>query len=156
MYTLKRTQRLPISIDEAWKFFSSPSNLQEITPADMGFDIISEVPAEMYEGLFIHYKVSPLLGIKLNWTTEITHIRDRQFFVDEQRVGPYKIWHHEHHFEEIDGGVEMTDIVSYQLPMGILGRMMHPIIVKNRLHQIFDYRFEIIEKKFGTVKPEGK
>lgn len=156
MYTLKRTQRLPISIDEAWKFFSSPSNLQEITPEDMGFDIISEVPKEMYEGLFIHYKVSPLLGIKLNWTTEITHIRDRQFFVDEQRVGPYKIWHHEHHFEEIDGGVEMTDIVSYQLPMGVLGRMMHPLIVKNRLNQIFDYRFEIIEKKFGTVKPEAK
>ncbi|KAB2814422.1 SRPBCC family protein [Phaeocystidibacter luteus] len=156
MYTLKRTQRLPISIDEAWKFFSSPSNLQEITPEDMGFDIISEVPKEMYEGLFIHYKVSPLLGIKLNWTTEITHIRDRQFFVDEQRVGPYKIWHHEHHFKEIDGGVEMTDIVSYQLPMGVLGRMMHPLIVKNRLNQIFDYRFEIIEKKFGTVKPEAK
>ena len=149
MYTLKRVQKLPISLDEAWKFFSSPANLQEITPEDMGFDIISEVPVEMYEGLFIHYKVSPLFGIKLDWTTEITHIRDREFFVDEQRVGPYSIWHHEHHFKEIEGGVEMTDIVSYQLPLGFLGRMMHPIMVKGRLNNIFDYRFQIVEEKFG-------
>ncbi len=149
MYTLKRVQKLPISLDEAWKFFSSPANLQEITPEDMGFDIISEVPVEMYEGLFIHYKVSPLFGIKLDWTTEITHIRDREFFVDEQRVGPYSIWHHEHHFKEIEGGVEMTDIVSYQLPLGFLGKMMHPIMVKGRLNNIFDYRFQIVEEKFG-------
>lgn len=149
MYTLKRVQKLPISLDEAWKFFSSPANLQEITPEDMGFDIISEVPVEMYEGLFIHYKVSPLFGIKLDWTTEITHIRDREFFVDEQRVGPYSIWHHEHHFKEIEGGVEMMDIVSYQLPLGFLGKMMHPIMVKGRLNNIFDYRFQIVEEKFG-------
>ncbi len=152
MYTLKRVQKLPISLDEAWKFFSSPSNLEEITPEDMGFNIISEVPNEMYEGLFIHYKVSPLFGIKLPWTTEITHIRDRSFFVDEQRVGPYKIWHHEHHFKKVEGGVEMIDIVSYQLPFGIIGKMAHPILVKKRLNDIFDYRYRIVEEKFGSLQ----
>ncbi|NVK03260.1 MAG: SRPBCC family protein [Flavobacteriia bacterium] len=154
MYTLKRTQRIPMSLEEAWKFFSAPANLQKITPKDLGFQILSEVPDEMYEGLFIHYKVSPLFGIKMNWTTEITHVRDKEFFVDEQRVGPYKIWHHEHHFVEIPGGVEMTDIVSYQLPLGILGRIVHPILVKSRLENIFEHRFKTVEEKFGKYEKE--
>jgi len=98
MYTLERTQRLPISVEEAWKFFQSPENLAAITPDYMGFNILSETPDEMYPGLFIHYKVSPLLGIKMHWTTEITHVEAPTYFVDDQRVGPYSIWHHEHHF----------------------------------------------------------
>jgi ligand-binding SRPBCC domain-containing protein len=102
----------------------------------------------MYPGLFISYKVSPLLGIKLNWTTEITHVSKPTYFVDEQRVGPYAIWHHEHHFIEKDGGVEMTDIVSYKVPFGILGRMMHPIVVAPKLKEIFDYRFKKVDELF--------
>jgi len=109
MHTLERTQRLPISVEEAWKFFQSPENLAAITPDYMGFNILSETPAKMYPGLFIHYKVSPLLGIKMRWTTEITHVEAPSYFVDEQRVGPYSIWHHEHHFKAIEGGVEMLD-----------------------------------------------
>ncbi|MDP4877570.1 MAG: SRPBCC family protein, partial [Schleiferiaceae bacterium] len=113
MYTLERTQRLPISIEEAWKFFQSPENLAVISPDSLGFNILSETPDEMYPGLFIHYKVSPLFGIKMHWTTEITHVEAPTYFVDDQRVGPYSIWHHEHHFKAIEGGVEMLDRVNY-------------------------------------------
>ena len=114
MYTLERTQRLPISVEEAWKFFQSPENLAAITPDYMGFNILSETPDEMYPGLFIHYKVSPLLGIKMHWTTEITHVEAPTYFVDDQRVGPYSIWHHEHHFKAIEGGVEMLGRAPHQ------------------------------------------
>ena len=104
----------------------------------------------MYPGLFIDYKVSPLLGIKMNWTTEITHVDGPHYFVDEQRVGPYSIWHHEHHFKAIPGGVEMLDRVSYKIPLGILGKLAHPIIVRPKLEEIFDYRFKKVEELFGT------
>lgn len=115
----------------------------------MGFDILTENPAKMYEGLMIAYKVKPLLGIPLNWVTEIKYVHEEQFFVDEQRTGPYKMWHHEHHFKAVDGGVEMTDIVSYELPLGILGRIAHPILVKSKLEEIFNYRFQKVEELFG-------
>jgi len=150
MHTLERIQRLPISVEEAWNFFQSPGNLATITPDCMGFNIMSEVPEQMYPGLFIDYKVSPLLGIKMNWTTEITHVDGPKYFVDEQRVGPYSIWHHEHHFKAIPGGVEMLDRVSYKIPLGILGKMAHPIIVRPKLEEIFDYRFKKVEELFGT------
>lgn len=149
MYTLERIQKLPISLEEAWEFFQNPGNLATITPEYMGFDILSEVPKQMYPGLFIHYKVSPLLGIKMNWTTEITHVQAPHYFVDEQRVGPYSIWHHEHHFKEIDGGVEMLDRVSYKVPLGILGKIAHPIVVKGKLEEIFNYRISKVEQLFG-------
>lgn len=155
MYTLRRTQLLHTSIEDAWKYFSAPKNLQEITPDDMGFYLLSDVPEEMYEGLFIHYKVSPFLGLKLDWTTEITHVRERQFFVDEQRVGPYRIWHHEHHFKEVEGGVEMTDIISYQLPFGIVGNLAHALFVKKKLEGIFGYRYKKVEELFGTKKEQA-
>ena len=148
MYQLKRTQFIKTDIDQAWDFFSSPKNLQVITPPYLGFEIKSELPEKMYPGLFINYKVSPLLGIKLNWTTEITHVEEPHFFVDEQRVGPYRIWHHEHHFVQKDGGIEMTDIVSYQLPFGWLGRLFHPVIVAPKLKEIFAYRFKKVEELF--------
>lgn len=150
MHTLERIQRLPITVEEAWNFFQSPSNLATITPDYMGFNIMSEVPDQMYPGLFIDYKVSPLLGIKMNWTTEITHVDVPKYFVDEQRVGPYAIWHHEHHFKAIRGGVEMLDRVSYKIPLGILGKIAHPIIVRPKLEEIFDYRFTKVEELFGT------
>lgn len=152
MYTLERIQRIPISLEEAWDFFSSPANLSVITPEYMNFRVLNGLPERMYEGLFINYKVSPLLGISLGWTTEITHIRDHEFFVDEQRVGPYRIWHHEHHFKELSGGVEMLDRVSYEIPFGILGKALHPLLVGPKLKEIFDFRFKKVEELFGKFE----
>lgn len=149
MYTLERTQRIPISLEEAWNFFQNPGNLSKITPSEMGFETLSEVPEKMYPGLFIHYKVSPLFGIKMNWTTEITYVQEPHYFVDEQRVGPYAIWHHEHHFKEIEGGVEMLDRVNYKIPLGILGKIAHPIIVRSKLEEIFEFRIRAVEEIFG-------
>lgn len=149
MYQLKRTQFIKTNMAAAWDFFSSPKNLQVITPPYLGFEINSELPEKMYPGLFINYKVSPLLGIKLNWTTEITHVNEPHFFVDEQRVGPYTIWHHEHHFVQKEGGIEMTDIVSYKLPFGFLGRLVHPFIVAPKLKEIFAFRFKKVDEIFA-------
>ena len=149
MYQLKRTQFVKTDLQTCWDFFSSPKNLKEITPEYMGFDVLVELPEKMYEGLMIEYIVRPLLGIPMKWITEIKYVHNKQFFVDEQRKGPYKIWHHEHHFKEVEGGVEMTDIVSYEIPLGILGRIAHPIIVKKKLEEIFDYRFKRVDELFG-------
>jgi len=146
MYQLKRTQFIKTDLKTAWDFFSSPGNLKKITPDYMGFDVKTELPDKMYEGLMIEYTVKPLLGIPMNWITEIKTVKELEFFVDEQRKGPYKIWHHEHHFKEVDGGVEMTDIVSYELPLGILGRIMHPFLVQKKLEEIFDFRFKAVEQ----------
>jgi ligand-binding SRPBCC domain-containing protein len=115
----------------------------------MGFDVKTEVPAQMYEGLIIAYTVKPLLAIPVEWVTEITHVKDKSFFVDEQRKGPYTMWHHEHHFKEVEGGVEMTDIVSYIIPLGFLGKLVEPFLVKPKLEEIFAYRFKIVEEVFG-------
>lgn len=114
----------------------------------MGFDVLLDIPEKMYPGLMIEYTVKPVFSIPMKWITEITHVEPLKFFVDEQRKGPYKIWHHEHHFEVVDGGVMMTDIVSYELPMGFLGRMAHPFIVEKKLKEIFDYRFKVVEEYF--------
>ena len=146
MYQLKRTQFIRTDLKTAWDFFSSPGNLKKITPDYMGFDVKTELPEKMYEGLMIEYTVKPLLGIPMNWITEIKTVKELEFFVDEQRKGPYKIWHHEHHFKEKNGGVEMTDIVSYELPLGILGRIMHPFVVQKKLEEIFDFRFKAVEQ----------
>jgi ligand-binding SRPBCC domain-containing protein len=148
MYQLKRQQLVKTDMATCWDFFSSPGNLQKITPKYMGFDVLTEVPEKMYEGLMIEYRVRPLLGIPMNWITEITHVKEHHFFVDEQRKGPYRIWHHEHHFETMDNGVLMSDIVSYELPFGILGKIAHPILVQRKLNEIFDFRFEIVEEIF--------
>ncbi|MDC3309139.1 SRPBCC family protein [Crocinitomicaceae bacterium] len=146
MYQLKRTQFIKTDLKTAWDFFSSPGNLKKITPEYMGFDVKTDLPDKMYEGLMIEYTVKPLLGVPMNWITEIKTVKELEFFVDEQRKGPYKIWHHEHHFKEVDGGVEMTDIVSYELPLGILGRIMHPFVVQKKLEEIFDFRFKAVEQ----------
>ncbi len=151
MYVLEREQKIPVEVQKAWDFFSSPKNLQVITPNYLGFEILSTLPDQMYTGLFIRYNVRPLLGIPLEWVTEITHIRDQVFFVDEQRKGPYRIWHHEHHFEPFDGGVRMFDRVSYELPLGVLGKLAHPLLVKGKLNDIFNYRFQKVEELFGKV-----
>lgn len=152
MYQLKRTQFVKTDLDTCWKFFSSPQNLQVITPDYMGFDVLTPLPKKMYEGLMVAYKVKPLLGIPVKWITEIKYVHDKKYFVDEQRKGPYKIWHHEHHFKAVDGGVEMTDIVSYELPLGFLGRLAHPFIVKKKLDEIFDYRLKKVDELFNKTQ----
>jgi ligand-binding SRPBCC domain-containing protein len=149
MYQLKRTQIVKTDLKSCWDFFSSPENLSKITPDSMGFNIRTMVPEEMYEGLIISYTVKPLLRIPINWVTEITHVKPMEYFVDEQRKGPYKMWHHEHHFREIEGGVEMIDIVSYELPFGFLGKLIHPIVVEKKLNEIFSYRTKVISEFFN-------
>lgn len=151
MYRIERTQVLPISLEEAWAFFSSPKNLAKITPKELGFVVHGNVPEVMYPGLFIEYTVSPLLGIPMRWVTEITHVREGSYFVDEQRVGPYAIWNHEHFFESVPGGVKMTDVVHYKVPLGILGNLVHPWLVRPKLEQIFSYRWAANERMFGTL-----
>ncbi|QNF35201.1 SRPBCC family protein [Adhaeribacter swui] len=149
-YVLKRVQKLPISLDLAWDYFSSPDNLAEITPSYMGFEVLSNSDSvKMYPGQIITYYVKPLLGIKLFWMTEITHVADKKYFVDEQRFGPYTLWHHTHFFKEIPGGVEMRDQVHYKLPFGPLGDLVHGLFVKKQLEGIFAYRNQVLEKKFG-------
>jgi len=145
IYKLQKTQFLPISLDKAWDFFSSPANLKKITPDYMGFEITSEVnDKKMYPGQIITYIVTPVLNIPLSWATEITHVVDKKYFVDEQRFGPYSLWHHQHWFEAKDGGVEMTDIVHYALPLGFLGRIANSLFVKSKLQEIFDYREKVV------------
>ena len=149
MHQFIRKQFVKTDLQTCWDFFSSPANLKRITPSYMGFDVKTEVPTQMYEGLIIAYTVKPLLGIPVEWVTEITHVKDKSFFVDEQRKGPYTMWHHEHHFKEVDGGVEMTDIVSYIIPLGFLGKIVQPFLVQPKLEEIFAYRFKIVEEVFG-------
>ncbi|WP_298154902.1 SRPBCC family protein [Flavobacterium sp.] len=152
MYTKKSIQNLPISIDEAWDFLSNPANLETITPSFLGFEIVSGADKKMYAGQIIQYTVKPLLGLKMEWVTEISHVNEKTFFVDEQRFGPYKFWHHKHFLREIPGGVEMEDIVNYKLPFGFLGNLVHPIIVKPKLDQIFEHRTKKLIELFGEFK----
>lgn len=151
VYSLKTVQKLPVTLEQAWAFFSNPANLKEITPANMGFNIVSHHHGDrMYAGQIIEYKVSPILGIPLYWMTEITQVVDQQYFIDEQRFGPYSLWHHQHHFKEIPGGVEMTDIVHYKLPLFFLGDIANGLFVRSQLKQIFSYRFDKANEVFGV------
>ncbi len=145
---------LPIPLAEAWDFFSSPLNLSKITPPEMKFVVTSNFSPDtkMYPGMLIAYKVSPLLGIRMNWVTEITHVKDLEYFVDEQRSGPYALWHHQHHFKEIKGGVHVTDILTYAIPYGVIGRMANSLIVEKEVKKIFAFREEQINKLFGVYK----
>jgi len=149
-YQFEREQKINASKEEVWDFISSPANLKKITPAYMGFDITSKNTAEkMYEGMLISYIVKPLLSIKTKWVTEITHIKEGHFFIDEQRMGPYNMWHHQHFIEEIPNGVLMKDIVSYIPPFRFLGAIANQLIIKSKLEQIFAFRKEALEKKYG-------
>jgi ligand-binding SRPBCC domain-containing protein len=150
VYAFKIIQKLPISLDAAWDFFSSPANLKEITPDDLGFNIISKYHGEkMYAGQIIEYTVKPVLGIPLYWMTEITHVEDKKYFVDEQRYGPYSMWHHQHHFKAVEAGMEMTDIVHYKLPLWFLGDIANTLFVKKQLKEVFDFRYKIVAQRFG-------
>lgn len=149
-YQLIKTQRLPSTVNEVWDFISSPSNLKEITPEHMGFIVTSKNSDEkMYPGMIITYKVSPVLGIKLNWMTEITQVKDHEFFIDEQRIGPYSMWHHQHKIQAIEGGVLMTDTITYKPPLGILGTFANSLFIKKQLNKIFEYRKTALEQRFG-------
>ena len=151
LYQLHSKQALPISKAEAWDFLSNPGNLKVITPEHMGFTILSGTDRPMFPGQIIQYKVSPFPGYTTKWVTEITHVSEGEYFVDEQRFGPYALWHHKHFIKEIDGGVEMEDIIDYKIPLGILGQIAHPIIVKNQLKKIFEFREQKLISLFGTV-----
>lgn len=148
VYQFKREQIFQESKEKLWKFISDPKNLKKITPDQMGFEITSSVPDEMYQGMIISYKVAPLLGIKTSWVTEITHVEEGSYFVDEQRVGPYKLWHHQHFLESTEKGTIMKDIVTYQPPMGVLGSLMNSIVIKRKLNEIFDYRTNALNTLF--------
>jgi ligand-binding SRPBCC domain-containing protein len=150
VYSFKTIQKIPVSIDKAWQFFSDAANLEAITPPDVKFRIISTFHGnEIYPGQIIEYKLSPFLGITFYWMTEITHVKDKQFFIDEQRYGPYSLWHHQHHFNIIDGGVEMVDIVHYKLPLWWLGDIANTLFIRRQLRTIFNYRFVKIEELMG-------
>ncbi len=150
VYSFKTVQNLPITLEKAWEFFSRPNNLKDITPANLGFKILSKYHGEtMYPGQIIEYTVKPIAGIPLYWMTEITHVSDGKYFVDEQRFGPYIMWHHQHHFKAIPGGVEMTDIIHYKLPFWFLGDIANTLFVNKQLHGIFDFRFKKAEELFG-------
>ena len=156
VYQLKRTQILPLSLEEAWSFFSTPQNLNEITPDDMSFEILSPKPSKnMYEGMIINYIVRPVLNIPMRWTTEIKHVKEQHYFVDEQRFGPYAFWHHKHFFETHPDGVKMTDIVDYALPFGPLGEIARLIFVEKKLNSIFDFRYKKLESMFTQTKKEA-
>lgn len=152
IYRLHTKQELGITKKKAWEFFSNPGNLLLITPQWLNFKITSEPSKEMYPGMIITYTVSPLLNIPLTWVTEITQVNEPDYFIDEQRFGPYKFWHHRHAFTQIPGGVLVEDIVHYALPVDPVSRIAHELFVKNQLTEIFDFRREYLEKEFGPPK----
>ena len=151
VHSIKTVQKIPAGLEQVWDLFSNPANLELITPAKMGFRTISRHHGDkVYAGQIIEYKVSPVLGIPLYWMTEITQVKDRVYFIDEQRFGPYSLWHHQHHFKEIDGGVEMTDIVHYKNPFWIFGEIANGLFVKKQLREIFEYRYAKVTELLGA------
>lgn len=151
MYQLRKTLAIPISVSEAWEFFSFPDNLSKITPSYMNFKILYRSDAgEMYPGMIISYKVNPLFKISIKWTTEITQIKKHKYFIDNQIQGPYKIWHHEHHFKEIKNGTEMRDLLFYNVPFGLIGKLVHQIFIRKRIEEIFYFREVKIKELFGS------
>ena len=152
LYQLKAKQGLPISRKKAWEFLSDPKNLKTITPDHMGFHILSGADRPMYQGQIIQYIVKPFAGFSTKWVTEITHVKEGEYFVDEQRFGPYSLWHHKHFLKDVDGGVEMEDIIDYKIPFGIVGQIVQPFLVKKQLQDIFKYRESKLIELFGKLE----
>ncbi len=154
LYTLKTKQLLKSDMKTVWDFMSSPANLAEITPPYMGFTILSDKDdiQKMYAGQIIEYYITPLLGIKLHWVTEITHAEHNKYFVDEQRFGPYSFWHHKHFVKEVPGGIEMTDLLHYKVPFGVLGKIINQLYIRDKIKEIFDYRYNKLEELFNHGK----
>ena len=151
LYQLKTIQKLPITIEKAWNFFSNPKNLKEITPDKMNFRILSGADKSIFAGQIIQYKVTPMLGISTKWVTEITHVKDREYFVDEQRFGPYSLWHHKHFIKEIENGIEMEDVIHYKIPGGIFGEFLNSLFISKQLNEIFEYRKNKLIEIFGEI-----
>ena len=155
IYRLAARQVVPVTLDEAWAFFSNPRNLPVITPPWLALEVTSDPPEEMYPGLVITYTVRPFLGVPLHWATEITHVEDRVRFVDDQRIGPYSLWHHEHDFREVEGGAEVRDTVHYAVPFGPLGDVAAQLAVRPRVRAIFEYRRAVLREQFGPPCGQG-
>ncbi|MCW1954130.1 MAG: SRPBCC family protein [Flavobacteriia bacterium] len=151
LYRLHAKQAVKTDMETAWEFLSDPKNLQKITPKEMGFNILAGADKKMFSGQIIHYKVSPFPGLTTKWVTEITHVQKGSYFVDEQRFGPYALWHHKHFIKEIPGGVEMEDVIDYKIPLGIIGQIAHPILVKPQLKKIFAHRETALSQIFGSL-----
>lgn len=149
VYTLRTVQNLKISLEEAWSFFSDPNNLKKITPNHLGFHITNDIPDKMHPGMLITYKLSPIKGFPVTWVTEITQVSEPNYFIDNQRFGPYSMWHHQHFFKEIEGGVEMIDLIHYVVPFGILGQIANTLFVRRQLNGIFAHRKKVLKELFG-------
>ena len=154
IYTFHRKQKFPITLDEAWQFLSNPKNLKVITPDYMGFNIESGDDRPLYAGQIIQYIVTPILGVKTKWVSKITQVKHKEYFVDEQLYGPYSLWDHKHFIKEVDGGVEFEDIIHYKVPLGILGQLVHPFLVKPKLEEIFEYRQKKLTELFGEYQED--
>ena len=150
IHTLHREQAIPAPLDQVWAYFATPRNLNEMPPPDMGFEFIAGGDEPMYAGQVIEYKVGILPRLRVRWLTQISHVREGEMFIDEQRIGPYRLWIHEHRFQPMDGGVRMTDHVTYALPFGPLGDLVHALVIRRRLHSIFDFRRRKVAELFGT------
>jgi ligand-binding SRPBCC domain-containing protein len=151
LHTLKTTQYLRSDMETVWNFMSAPGNLALITPSYMGFNIISDKEdiKRMHPGQIIEYYVTPLMGFKIHWVTEITHVKYHSYFIDEQRFGPYSFWHHKHFLKEVPGGIEMTDLLHYKVPFGVFGIIVNSLFIKNKIKEIFDYRHDQLEALFN-------
>jgi len=152
IYKLHKKQKLPITLGKAWEFLSNPKNLSNLTPPEMNFTIVSGADRPMYAGQIIEYSVTPVARVKSKWVSEITQYSEGKYFVDLQLYGPYAFWHHKHFIHEIDGGVEMEDIIDYKVPFGVLGQLIHPFLVKPKLEEIFNYRQKKLTELFGEYK----
>ncbi|MEX2031674.1 MAG: SRPBCC family protein [Dehalococcoidia bacterium] len=151
LHRFSEARRFPISQQEAWDFFSDPRNLAVITPPEMGFVIQGDLPERVHPGLIVQYRVRPVFNVPVNWVTEITHVVPGELFVDEQRFGPYRFWHHQHHFRPVEGGVEMRDIVHYDVGFGPIGNLVNLAVVRSRIRGIFDFRQRVLEQRFGSL-----
>ena len=152
IFKLKYSQKLPINLNEAWDFLSSPDNLELITPKSMDFNITDWDERKAYPGQIIQYTVRPIFGFKINWVTEITQVKDKEFFIDEQRFGPYSFWHHKHFIKEIDGGVLMEDVIHYKIPLGPIGVLLNFLFINSKLNSVFKYREVELIKNFVNFK----
>ena len=153
LHQLRKEQIIQLDLDGAWEFFSHPANLNEITPPELQFRIVSPDLGEMFEGQKIEYRIRLAPLVWTRWVSEIREVRERESFVDLQEVGPYKYWHHRHSFEPVEEGVRISDVVDYEIGWGFLGELAHALFVKKKLERIFDYRQEVMAKKFGEVTP---
>lgn len=153
LFRLRASQRLPVSLDEAWAFFSNPANLARITPPSLGFEITAALPDEIYAGMLITYRVRPIMNVPLDWLTEIKNVDKPRYFSDEQRLGPYRFWHHQHFFDEVPGGVRVRDLVHYALSFGPLSGLANALVVRRQLHTIFSYRRDVLRDLFGPSPP---